>query len=241
MALLCFSVKASSEQKTSSPAELSGTVRDFLGHPISGAEVSVKDSGWKDVAVASTDAKGLFRLAVDKGRYMALYAVKDYTVNNLEFWAWNLVVDGDMTIDARINGLEVYAINAFLIQVDPSSMQIYFRPMSLERTKKAAGKEKGKMKEILKSRSFVDIAPKLKTDDIEVAINGEPVKILELNRVPERTSEKQEMWAYLMQTDLPKRQEGRIWKICVALRDAETQERGEGCLFWEKPAFSRGL
>lgn len=173
----------------------------------------------------------MFSLAVEKGRYMALYVCKDYSVKNLEFWAWNLVVDEDMTIDARIHGLEVYAINAFLIQREPSSMQIYFRPMSLERMKRGGGKDK------VRALPLVDIAPRLKADDISVTVNGEAVKVLALSRLPEWVADKQDIWAYLMQTTLPAHQDNATWKICLTLRDTETKEQGEGCLFWEKPRY----
>jgi len=215
-------------------AEITGTITDFQNHPIAGAEVDVRDAHFQDAATSSTDVHGMFRLTVKKGRYMALFACKDYKVKHLEFWAWNLMVDDNMIINARIDDLEVYAINAFLIQREPPSMQIYFRPMSLERFKKAGGKA------ILDASPFIDIAPKLSTNDVNVTINGEPVKILELNRVPERDiarPDTQEIWAYLMQTTLPKHQDDKIWKIRIALRDTETKEQGEGCLFWEKPVF----
>lgn len=208
---------------------VSGAVTDFEKRPISGAEVIVKDTHFQNVVVGSTDVRGIYNLAVEKGRYLALYVCKDYSIKNLEFWAWNLALNEDMTIDARIDGLEVYAINAFLIQREPSSLQIYFRPMSLKRLKKGGGKEK------MKTLPLMDIAPRLKEDDVSINVNGESVRVLGLNRVAEWASDGQKIRAYLVQAALPVQKQNSTWKICLTLRDTETNEHGEGCLFWEKP------
>jgi hypothetical protein len=232
LSLILFSAGyGRSQEKPKAPdrARLQGAVSDFDRHPVAGAEVIVKDAYFSDVAVASTDARGRYDLSVEKGRYQALYVCKDYAVGNLEFWAWNLMVEGDVAVDARNDGLEVYAVNAFLIQRSPATMQIYFRPMSLSRFNKAGGKRK------LNSAPRVDIAPRLEAEDIQVSMNGEAVKVLKLNKVLEWAADGQEIWAYLLQAGLPARRSEKTWKICLTLRDSETGERGEGCLFWEKP------
>jgi hypothetical protein len=223
-------------------AKITGIVTDFKNSPIPGAEVIIKNKKFEDVAVASTDARGAFELTVGKGRYMALYACKDYSVNNLEFWSWNLIVDKDLVINPRIDGLEVYALNAFMVPVWPPTMQLYFRPMSLKRVKKDGGVKKLKEDEKMKDGAFFDIAPRLTPPDIDAEVNGERVQILELNRGKEYNSKPQdakaqEIWSYLMQTSLPKDQDGKIWHICVTLKDTDTKEQGEGCLSWERPNY----
>jgi hypothetical protein len=119
-----------------------------------------------------------------------------------------------------------------LIQRAPGSLQLYFRPMSLKRVAQAGGKEK------LKDAAFTDIAPRLAPADIDVFINGERVRILALNQVREAVSDKQGIWAFLMQTSLPKDQAAKLWRICVSVRDTDTQEQGESCLSWERPVYT---
>jgi len=212
-------------------ALIHGRVTDFDGTSIKDAEVELKNDKFITLYSTKSDSNGNYSFAVENGRYLALYACKDYGTKNLEYWAWNVIVDSDMQINPRFQGLEVYAINAYLIQRVPSVMQIYFRPMSLKRTQLAGGKEK------LKDMKFIDIAPKLGNADIQVAINEEPVAVLAVDRVKEYVSPKQKIAAYLVQTDLPKMQEKKIWRICLTLHDSETTEWGEGCLFFEKPAY----
>jgi len=64
-----------------------------------------------------------------------MWACKDYAVENLEYWAWNIMAYQDLEINPCIDGLEVYAVNAWIPQGGMPSVQIYFRPMSLKRLK----------------------------------------------------------------------------------------------------------
>ncbi len=93
-----------------------------------------------------------------------MYICKDYAVKNLEYWAWNVLAYHDVEIDARIDGLEVYAINAWMPQGATPSMQIYFRPMSLRRVKEFSqrlGIKFPPSREELRSLKVIDIAPRL--------------------------------------------------------------------------------
>lgn len=209
-------------------AFIHGKVTDFEGKPIADADIDLKNDNFETLYSTKSDSHGNYKLAVKPGRYSSLFACKDYSTKNLEYWAWNVIVDSDLEINPRFQGLEVYGINAFRTQQAPGSMHIYLRPMSLKRTQMAGGKEK------LRDLEFIDIAPKLKKPDIKVEINSESVDVLEINRVNEYVSQKQAIAAYLIQTSLPKVHDKQIWYICITLRDSETNEQGEGCLFWEK-------
>lgn len=48
--------------------------------------------------------------------YYNFYACKDYSVNYLEYWAWNLPLFEDLEINPRIDGVdvEVYHVNRIL-------------------------------------------------------------------------------------------------------------------------------
>jgi hypothetical protein len=227
----CIGITQECFAKDGAMALIHGRVTDFTGTSIKDADVELKNNKFVTLYSTKSDLNGNYSLAVDSGRYLALFACKDYGVKNLEYWAWNITADSDIEINPRFQGLEVYAVNAFPIQRSPAVMEIYFRPMSLKRTQMAGGKEK------LKDMEFIDIAPKLKKADIQVAINGESVAVLALDHVKEYVSSKQKIAAYLIQTDLPEIQNKKIWRICVTLHDAETKEWGEGCVFLEKPVY----
>ena len=206
-----------------------GKITYFDGSPVVGGEVSVRDAWFRKVFQTTTDENGDYELTVTKGRYQALYACKDYTVKNLEFWAWNLIVDRDLEINARIDGLEVYAINAFRVQGAPG-FYIYFRPMSLKRSLAT-----GLSREEREKLPLLDEAPKLLIDDVEVRINDTKVEILDVTMVREYASGYPQMFAYFVQPVLPegwwKENPVRIW---ITLTDPQTGEKGEGCLFWER-------
>jgi len=51
-------------------------------------------------------------MTVGEGIYVAMYACKDYPKGNFEYWTWNVIAFQDLEINLRINGLEVYTINA---------------------------------------------------------------------------------------------------------------------------------
>lgn len=213
-------------------ARISGRVTDFENRPIAGASIELKDSRFETVAAATSGPDGSYSLTAPKGEYMALLAVKDYQTKCLEYWAWNVPANEDLVIDPRFDRLEVYALNAWRPQGGYPSYQIYFRPMSLTRTMKRI-EEAGGM-EGLGKLALIDIAPVLAAGDIAVTIDGETVEMLKVNRVLESVGPGQDMIAYVIQTELPKRNksiECRI--ITVIITDRETGEKGEACLFLE--------
>ncbi len=69
-------------------------------------------------------------------------------------------------------------------------------------------------------------------------IDGYPVKILALNKVEEAAGEDQVIFGYLIQTSLPEQWSNLDYsRVCIVVEDSETGEKGEGCLFWEKPKY----
>jgi len=208
-----------------------GRVSDFQGRAIEGATVELKDARFANKASATSGRDGSYALVVPQGHYLALAAVKGYQVQSLEYWAWNVPADRDLEINPRFDRLEVYAINAWRPQGAFPSYQIYFRPMSLS----AAGKriaEAGGLEQFQKL-PVMDIAPELGKKDITVAIDGENVKILELNKVREAAGTGQSMFGYLIQVGLPeKKADGEYSIITITLKDSKSGEQGEGCLFF---------
>ncbi len=214
--------------------KIHGKLTDFEGNPISNGFVDIyKDKFSQYVFRSKTDENGNYILEVKSGFYMAIAAVKDHGIKNLECWNWNLPAFEDMEINMRINGLEVYAINAFMIQRSRpnNSLMIYFRPMSLKRV------QKFQKNTDINSETIVDIAPTLDKNDIDVTIDGQRVEIIGMNKVMEEAVEShQKVIGYLIQVSISKIGfKHQYTKIHIALKDRETGERGEGSLFWQKP------
>jgi hypothetical protein len=210
-----------------------GKLTDFDGNALSNGDVEIKDAVLtRYVYITKTDEFGNYVLEVKMGMYMAIAAVKDYGISKLEYWGWNLPAYEDTEINIRIDGLEVYAINAFMIQRSQpyTSMMIYFRPMSLKRYLTA--KEK-----INDSNEIINISPNLNESDIEVKIDEQLVNILGITRIIENAVEShQKVIGCLIQVSIPEIESKKVYKkIHIALRDSETGEKGEGSLFWQKP------
>lgn len=222
------------QAKAPATVKVSGRVTDFEGRPIEGAVIELKNSRFDNVAEGVSDKDGRYSLTAPKGTYMALAAVKDYRVKSLEYWAWTVPADRDLEINPRFDRLEVYGINAWRPQGGYASYQIYFRPMSLTRTVKKVT-EAGGM-ENLGKLPVIDIAPELAADDIQVTIDGQPVKVLQVIKVREASGPGQYLFGYLIQVPLPERKPTtEYFPITITLTDRATGEKGEGCLFF-RPA-----
>jgi len=224
---------------------VSGRVTDFAGTPLAGADVMLLDSEFEPVAAVTTDQDGAYSLDVARGRYGHLFACKDYRERYLEYWAWNLTALDDMTVNARIDRLELYAMNAFVPQGTSPSWIVYFRPMSLTKATGFMERAKtGEDAEALKSTGVADIAPSLEPTEVTATVDGAGVKLLELSRVREAGGKDTmglPLVAYLIHIDAP---EGGLGsgsrRICITLDDTELEESGEACVFWtpELPCVS---
>jgi hypothetical protein len=221
-----------------SRARIFGHVRDFNGKPVEGADIELKTTRFENAAETRSALDGSYSMTVEAGIYIALAAVKDYRVKQLEYWAWNVPAFGEVEINPRFDRLEVYGLNAWRPQGGFPSYQIYFRPMSLTMTVAAVTKAGGMDK--LGGLSFIDIAPDLEAKDIAVKIDGESVEVLRVNRVQEASSPTQALYGYLIQTPLPKAPAAGGWiTVDVTLTDPATGEKGEGRLYLARPHYVR--
>lgn len=178
---------------------LQGYVCDKLGKPVPGALVELKDESFQTVLSAVTDGEGRYCLEAEKGVYPFVTAVKDYGVENLEYWCQNLDLRQDLRLDIRFDKLEIYGLHVFCVRGGMNPLMVYFRPMSL--TKFLAGEG--------------DIAPDIKT--IEAKLDGRQARILMRNPVKELAGDR-EMTAYLLQLEA----ESRNWgKLELSLWDTE--------------------
>jgi hypothetical protein len=204
---------------------LHGRVTDFEGRPLHNAVIRVVGRDFeRDIAMSLTDQSGIYGLEVEPGTYLAVWICKDYKEKMLEYWAWHVPVYGDLELNARIGGLEVYGLNAFWPR-HKSVLMVYFRPYSLKRVQ---AYESGRHHEA----GLIDIAPSLGPEDIHVTIDGEAAPLLCVNKVREQTPPHY-MDAYLVHVQADGILETDAYrKISIAVVDRETQEKGEASVFW---------
>lgn len=221
-----------------------GKVTDFNNTPLSGAIVRLINNKFEDLYITSTDDDGKYELEIEQGLYYTFYACKDYKINYLEYWAWNVPIFNDMKLDARIDGLELYGLNAFRVQGAYPSISLYFRPMSLKKGKELEELAywNSKTKTDKKFIEILDICPELSKKDIEVQIDGEKVEVFEANKILEYCGKadcdkNQYIYSYLIQIALPASYRNRKYeykKIHITLTDRKTGEKGEGSVFWKE-------
>lgn len=212
--------------------KLSGIVTDKNKVPLEDTDVYLMNSNFEEICKTKTDQYGHYKIIAEKGLNYLLAIVKDYSVNFLEYWTWNLPLLEDVEINACIDGLEIYAINVFRIQGAFPALTIYFRPMSLHRVKSKQEDEK------LQQRSIDDISPKLVKGDIDVFVDNENVEVYKINKVEEYSGLNegcpQYLYSYLIQIQLPKNfNKTGYYKIDLKIKDRETGEYGEGTVFWK--------
>jgi len=121
---------------------ISGQVTDFDGNPIDSCSVALYHRDFSSAYETVSDKTGHYVLdGVEKGRYLCMYALrlKEYPRENavpekdmhLEFWAWNVIADKDLTINPRYHKLELYGFQVFNVMGGPPYLWAYVRPMSL--------------------------------------------------------------------------------------------------------------
>lgn len=207
-----------------------GRITNFEEEPLKGAIVRLVNDQFEDIYNTFTDEEGNYELFVQKGLYYSFYACKDYNINYLEYWAWNLPLFNEIELNAKIDGLEVYTLTAFRIKQGFPQLMLYFRPMSLKRAKIL-----NQTADLLKDSEIIDISPDLSKDDIKVTINNETSEIYEINKVLEYGGNNQRIYSYLIHVSTNKVLNAYDYnRIDIKLFDKETMEQGEGTLFWKE-------
>jgi len=231
-------------QNVNNTVEISGQVTDFTGTPIDSAIVQLLHPNFSEAYSTYSDANGNYKLKdVKKGIYLAMYVIrpKEYHRKNavpqedmrLEFWAWNVIADNDLTINPRYDRLELYGLNAFMVIGGGSGIFLYVRPMSL-------GKLLGYSSDIYTNKSkleeVVDINVYPEHFKAEVFVNDKSVKINSIQKVEEiaATENKSATIGYLINIDynITKKPEKPL-KIRVVGENTELKEKGESICFFK--------
>lgn len=210
---------------------LHGRVTDFAGNPLGEALIRVEGRDFEhEIAHTLTDADGRYAVELEAGTYLAVWICKGYKEKALEYWAWHLPIYAGLELNARVDGLEVYGLNAFWPR-HKSTLIVYFRPMSLKRFR---AYESGKQHE----PGLIAITPDLGPEDIEVTIGETPAPLLYIGKVSEQVPPDHYMDAYLVHPPADGILETDAYrKINPAIVDGESQERGEASVFWRRRLY----
>lgn len=196
-----------------------GTVSDFNGNPIDGATVHFQDENFNPLYSTITGSRGKFSVEIENRKYKAVFAVKDYAINYLEFWHWDYKPKPGDNLDIKIDGLELYGMKVWTTFPTYPGLIVYVRPMSLKRWL-AAGKPKG----------VAAIAPDLIKGDVTATVNGKRIIVRGLNKVKEYVNEEEALDAYLVHIDPAGSKVEQGDTLCLILEDRVTSELGKGCI-----------
>lgn len=227
---------------------ISGRVTDYDGNPIDSCWVGLDYTDFSAAYETHSDKDGYYSLKVKKGKYMAMYAlrIKEYPRldkvpdedKRLEFWAWNVIADRDLTINPRYHRLELYGTNAFKVEGGYNGLFIYTRPMS-------TGKLLTYSKEVLldkaKAEREASISVSPEFFKVKVFIDDKEVKVNSVQPVQEYVGENNPgMGAFIIQTELPKEKTDRPYVIIrVVGENTEYNEKGENIFFYELKEYER--
>jgi len=216
---------------------ISGVVTDFKNNPKDSCLVELFNGNFKTAYETKTDKKGKYTLIVKKGNYLALGALRmsEYPLagstlpkddQRLEFWAWNVIAQEDLTVNIRYNRLEVYGVNIFRIQGADPGYTIYCRPMSLSR-----GFSKPEL-----NLDQIDLCPDPEELEVRVKINGIPVNVNLKQKV--RESSDGLLCAYLLHVDLPKEKTSKSYDVFhIEMTDKGNGDKGEAVCFKMKKDY----
>jgi hypothetical protein len=227
---------------------ISGQATEFDGKPIDRCMVVVLYSNFTTAYKTYTDKDGFYAIPnVKKGKYIAIYAIREEEYPRqlkvaendmrLEFWAWNVVADKDLTINPRYHRLELYGTTVFKGNGGFPVMMIYTRPMSLGRML-AYGQDMYKDKS-KSEKEHTDISVEPADIEFKVWADGAPLAIRSVQAVEEYMGGGR-MMAYLLYVDQPTETPE---KYCVfrveAYNRAYGGEKGENIYFYEMNDYQR--
>lgn len=160
-----------------------GTTKGKNGEIMAESWIAVKNEQFETIYETVSDENGKYELELPKGHYPFLLAVRDYAVENLEYWCQNINLTEDLELNVHFGEIEIYGLHAFRVKGGFKQLMVYFRPMSLKKQQKG---EKDLCPEIQKMRFWVD---------------GQEAKVLLTNHVQEQV-EVGTVGAYLVQVDM---------------------------------------
>ncbi|MCL2412915.1 MAG: carboxypeptidase-like regulatory domain-containing protein [Bacteroidales bacterium] len=224
---------------------ISGKVTDFDGNPINNSAVVLMDRNFNPIHMTFSDEAGYYALEnVEKGRYMALLAIRfneyprakqmfgiDAVAEDdmrLQFWAWNVIADRDLTINPRYHRLELYGFQVFEVWGAGPHLMAYVRPMSLGKILAYENWE-NRLEEM-------DISVELEDIEFKIYAGNEPLTIRSVETFIEYSGEGQAgIRGFVLQFDRPRElttDNFHVFRI-EGTHHAFGVEKGENLYFFE--------
>jgi len=228
--------------------KISGKVTDYKGNPVDSCTVLIYNPDFSEAYETVSNSEGDYSLdSIPKGRYAAIAAMRinEYPRElqvapedmKLEFWAWNVIADRDITLNIRYGKLELYGTTAFLEYGGRQEMLIYTRPMSVT---KVIAYQNFVNKADAEKNSIVTVDPQYMS--FEVYVDGKPLEIYSVqplkmkdivgNSVGDDT-------CYLLQVQLPQDvySHNAPYEIRVVGHNSQYDEYGESVYYLEPPKY----
>jgi hypothetical protein len=236
-------VSANAQENT---ITISGRVTDFDGRPIDRCEVSLGHADFTEAYTAVTDKDGYYSMPnVEKGKYASLCVMRPEEYPRppmvpeedmrLEYWAWNIIADRDLTINPRYHRLELYGTTVFKSWGGYPGMIIYTRPMSLGRHISYGEAMYGDKS--ASEAAQVDISAEPEDISFQVWADDVPLTVRSVQPVDEWVGGGRQK-AYLIYVDNPtvRADRFRIFRV-AAFNSAQGGEWGENACFYELPDY----
>lgn len=156
----------------------------------------------------------------------------------LDFWAWNVIADRDITLNIRYGKLELYGTTAFLEYGGRREMLIYTRPMSVT---KVIAYQNFVDKADAEKNSVVTVDPQYMSFDVYV--DGEPLEIYSVQPLTmiDKGNSAGNDTCYLLQVELPQNiySHDKPYEIRVVGHNSQYDEHGESVYYLEPPKYDK--
>lgn len=229
---------------------ITGWVTDYNGSPVDSCSIIIYNPDFSEALETLSDANGYYRLdSIPKGRYAAIAAMRvneyprmrqvPFEDMKLEFWAWNVILDNDLTLNIRYDKIELYGTKAFFEYGGRQELLIYTRPMSVTK--------------VIRDPNFMDKTAQEKSTNVTVApqhidfkvyVDGNPIDVLSVQHLslPNTNGNSINDDCYLIQTYLPNdiySHFERPYEIRVVGHNKEFDEWGECVYYLEVSQYDR--
>lgn len=229
--------------------KISGKVTDYNGNPVDSCTVLIYNPDFTEAYETLSDSEGCYRLdSIPKGRYAAIAAMRiseyprmeqvSHDDMKLEFWAWNVIAERDITLNIRYDKLELYGTTAFLEYGGRRELLIYTRPMSVA---KVLAYQNFVDKGDAEKNSIVTVEPQYMT--FEVYVDGNPMEIYSTQPLTMKNKDNSvgDDICYMLQVKMPSDvySHDAPYEIRVVGHNSQYDEYGESVYYLEPPKYDR--
>lgn len=209
-----------SQQKSN--VRISGKVTNYDCHPLKKAIIFVMNDRYPIYHKTSANNSGEFSFLVNKGTFSSLAFVKEYSNKYIEY-TWNFTASKNIHLNARIDEIEIFAIDKEDSVHNLKTAMIHFRPMIICDNA------------LLQNAHSDTLTNELTIKEFRVLVNEIPVKILSIIKVNEYSEDGKYIHGYIMKIQLPRNLEKcDHTRVCISILDAKRNKENETCISWSR-------